>query len=369
MSTLFCTKSSTFSFTLNTTPYALLLVGNVRLTEAHEKWRSLLKEYREQADIKKCFEEGPEGFPWTPLWPYFEAMSFVETTNEEDTLSISSIENFPDVGEIFGLFGKDEDSLDSFPDFGALVAAPSSVDVVEPEVIDIDDDPVELEIIVLDDDDADIISMLAFALAFRSTQTNACATPKWPGIRASETSSNNRISVIFVREVTTQVSRPTPSHESGKNFPRFLICHLASPSRFFLASSMMSENSVGQRASTRSSDIGLHPLGYHLGAEGSVLFLVLALFLLNDALRWPTSALGVLAFGLHLAGILLNLGRRVIGEYFTLQEAAYSRGPTVYSGIRTTSGSGSTSPSEKSRMKFPPVGIEPAPSAQRWFSR
>ncbi|CAB0028857.1 unnamed protein product, partial [Trichogramma brassicae] len=129
----------------------------ITVTEAHEKWRSLLKEYREQADIKKCFEEGPEGFPWTPLWPYFEAMSFVETTNEEDTLSISSIENFPDVGEIFGLFGKDEDSLDSFPDFGALVAAPSSVDVVEPEVIDIDDDPVELEIIVLDDDDADII--------------------------------------------------------------------------------------------------------------------------------------------------------------------------------------------------------------------
>ena len=55
--------------------------------------------------------------------------------------------------------------------------------------------------------------------------------------------------------------------------------------------------------------------------------------------------------------------------FFTASEAAYSRGPTVYSGIRTTSGSGSTSPSEKSRMKFPSVGIEPAPSAQRWFSR
>ncbi|CAB0040007.1 unnamed protein product [Trichogramma brassicae] len=107
-------------------------------------------------------------------------------------------------------------------------------------------------------------------------------------------------------------------------------------------------------------------LRYHLGAEGSVLFLVLALFLLNDALRWPTSALGVLAFGLHLAGILLNLGRRVIGGYFTLQEAAYSRGPTVYSGIRTTSGSGSTSPSEKITNEISPSGDRTRSLSTTW---
>ncbi|CAB0029085.1 unnamed protein product [Trichogramma brassicae] len=90
----------------------------ITVTEAHEKWRSLLKEYREQADIKKCFEEGPEGFPWTPLWPYFEAMSFVETTNEEDTLSISSIENFPDVGKFSGSSARTKTRWTAFPTSG-----------------------------------------------------------------------------------------------------------------------------------------------------------------------------------------------------------------------------------------------------------